>query len=395
VPQLRAHQNGNSSDAAAQLARLAVASATFRDHDTERREALAAELQDLSHRLSDGVLLHTCHRVELVSFGNDLSRLPGGLKRTTGLAAVERVLLVGSGLDSAVLAEEQVLGQVREAYRSALSHGTTGPVTNELLRRAIRFGKRVQSFAQPAGERSLADRAIAWIESRLGAVQGRTALVVGTGQMGRLLSMALAARGMRVTVASRSPDRAAAVAGELAGIHSASAIDEALDGPIEADVVAIAQRSGARLEARQLGADGMLVVDLSTPEAVTPDAAARLGARLLNLDRLGAAGSARRLSEAAERRLRREARQQAEAFADWLASRGTGDAIARLQARADEVRRRHVDRLRRRHCLDDAQAAEVEAMTVAMLGELLHEPIIRLRRDPGAANGVREAFGLE
>jgi glutamyl-tRNA reductase len=403
VPRLPAHQNGNSSDAAAQLERLVVASATFRDHDTERREALAAQVEELTGHLGDRVVLHTCHRVELISFpadGEGLGWLPAGLEQATGHAAAERVLLIASGLDSAVLAEEQVLGQVREAYRSALESGTTGPVTNELLRRAIRFGKRVQSFAQPGGERSLADRAIHWLDEQATVRDGvaRNAMVLGTGQMGRDLATAMAARGMRVTIASRSADRAVALAGALpdATRHRASTIAEALARRIAADVVAIALRSGStRLEARHFGAQRPLVIDLSTPRTVAPDVAAQLGARLLDLDRLGAGASARRLTEAAERRLRGEARAEATAFAAWLNGRGSGDAIALLHARADEVRRHHFERLRRRRRLDDAQAAEVEAMTVAMLGELLHEPIVRLRQDPHAAARVREVFGLE
>jgi glutamyl-tRNA reductase len=390
-----------SSDAL--LKRLVVASATFRDHDTDGREVLAAALGATADGLGERVLLHTCHRVELIAYSGideDLADLPRILEQRSGRAAAERVLLVASGLDSAVLAEEQVLGQVRDAYRVALSRGQTGPVVNELLRRAIRFGKRVQSFAQPIGDRSLADRAMRWVEERmeLAARPPMTALVVGTGEMGRILAGRLASDGSRVTVASRDGDRAARLVAELPHPerHAAILISEALDRPLTHDVVAIAVRSGkTRLEVRHLGAEPPLVVDLSSPSAVTAEAAERLGERLLDLDRLGAAADARRLSADVERRLRAEAADEATAFAAWLEVRASGDAIARLRAHGEEVRRRHVDRLRLRSSLDEEQAAAVEAMTVAMFGELLHGPTVRLRQDPDAAARVREVFGIE
>ena len=393
---------GASVPGAAELSRLVVASATFRDHDTGRREALAATLDARAGGLPEHVVLHTCHRVELIAFtgaAGRLPNLPGTFQRTSGWAAAERVMLVASGLDSAVLAEEQVLGQVRDAYRSALSRSQTGPVINELLRRSIRFGKRVQSFAQPIGDRSLADRAMRWIEQRV-SPPGRplAALVVGTGEMGRVLAAGLATGGSSVTVASRNGERAARLVAELPHPerHAATLISDALAGPLHHDVVAIAVRGGTtRLDSRHLDGRHLLVVDLSSPSVVMPDLAEQLGERLLDLDRLGVGGEARRLSATVERRLRKEAGAEASGFAAWLEVHASGDAIAMLRAHGEGVRRRHLERLRLKGSLDDEQVAAVEAMTAAMLGELLHGPTLRLRHDPDAAARVREVFGIE
>ena len=403
MPPVLTHPSGAPLDGAAQLDRLVVASATFRDHDTVRREALAATLGATASSLADSVLLHTCHRVELIAFvgpGGRLPDLPQRMERAIGSAAAERIMLVAGGLDSAVLAEEQVLGQVRDAYRSALSRGQTGPVVNELLRRSIRFGKRVQSLAQPMGDRSLADRAMHWIEERTPSLSGQpvNALVVGTGEMGRVLAALLAAGGAWVTVASRNGDRAARLVAELPhpSRHQATLISDAFKGPLRHDVIAIAVRSStALLEPRHLTGHDLLVIDLSSPAAVTADAAEGLGERLLDLDRLGVAAEARRLSADVEHRLREEARAEAIGFSEWLEVRASGNAIAMLRSHGEEVRRRHLDRLRLKGSLDDAQAAAVEAMTVAMLGELLHRPTLRLRQDPDAAARVREVFGIE
>jgi glutamyl-tRNA reductase len=390
-------------DRGAQLERLVVASATFRDVDTGAREMLAAGLEKRSSGIGERVLIHTCHRVELIAFvagAQDLAGLPDAMHRSSGLAAAERVMLVAGGLDSTVLAEEQVLGQVRDAYQSALKRGQTGPVTNELLRRAIRFGKRVRSFAQPIGDRSLADRAMRWVEQRLVVSNGRPphALVIGTGEMGRALAANFAAQGARITVASRSGEHAERVVAGLpqGARHDAALTSEVLAGTLRHDIVAIAVSSGkTQLEARHLGSQLPLVVDLSSPNAVTADAAARLGERLLDLDRLGVASEALRLPLHVERRLRQEARAEASGFAAWPEVRASGDAIAMLRAHGEDVRRRHVERLRLKSSLDEAQAAAVEAMTVALLGELLHGPTLRLREDPDAAARVREVFGIE
>ncbi len=364
---------------------------------------LAEALEERPSGIGEHVLLHTCHRVELITFGfarNDLAELPDAMQRSSGLAAAERVMLVAGGFDSVVLGEEQVLGQVRDAYQSALGSGQTGSVTNELLRRAIRFGKRVRSFAQPIGDRSLADRAARWVEERLAAPSERPlrALVVGTGEMGRVLATHFATLGAWVTVASRSGDRAEDGIAALphSKRHRAALISEIWAGPLSYDVVAIAVRGGkTRLESRHLDGEHLLVVDLSSPSAVMADAATRLGERMLDLDRLGVAIEAGRLSTAVERRLRAEALAEAQAFAAWLDVRASGDGIAMLRAYGDEVRRRHLERLRLRSSLDEEQAAAVEAMTVAMFGELLHGPTIRLRHDPDAAARVREVFGIE
>ena len=403
MPPVLPHPSGVPVDGASQLDRLVVASATFRDHDTSRREALAATLDAQTQSLADCVLLHTCHRVELIAFagpGGQLADLPGKLKRTSGLAAAERIMLVAAGLHSAVVAEEQVLGQVRDAYQSALNRGQTGPVINELLRRSIRFGKRVQSFAQPIGDRSLADRAMHWFGKQMPSPLGRevAALVVGTGEMGRVLATRLASYGARVTLASRDGERAARLVADLPhpGRHGATLISDALAGPLSYDVVAIAVRSGkTRLESGHLDGERLLVIDLSSPSAVTADAAARLGERLLDLDRLGVAGEAGRLSADVERRLRVDAHAEARAFAAWLEVRASGDGIAMLRAHGEEVRQRHLERLRLKSTLDEEQVAAVEAMTVAMFGELLHAPTLRLRHDPAAAARVREVFGIE
>ena len=379
---------------------LVVLSATYRERGTEEREALAEALLQRKGFVEQ-VSLHTCHRIELIAVlaHGELPPAHPGLGLARGAEAAERVFLVAGGLDSAVVAEEQVLGQVREAYEGARAAGATGPVLNELLQRAIRFGKRVRSEVQPRTDRGLADRALGWAAQRLDPGAGRAALVIGTGEMGGLVAASLAARGMTVTVGSRSVERAERVVAGLPNSdhHRAVSLERGLRQAANQDVVAIAVRSATNLlDASHLLSGRLpLVIDLSAPPAVTRAAADLLGDRLLDLDRLGAPSSTHRLSYAAEHRLRAAASGEARGFVTWWAQRSSGDGIATLHAHADEIRERHLERLRRRADLTPEQLTAVEATAAAMLGELLHAPTLRLQREPAARDVVARVFGLD
>jgi|SRR5579859_113588 len=398
VAELRSHRP-RSSDATPDLARFTVIGATYREMDTDAREDLAAVLKRRDEGFAEELVLHTCHRVEKfgVLAGGQQPDLPSGTILHRGVTAIERVFLVVGGFDSAIVGEEQILGQVREAFQDTLDAGTAGPLLGELMRRAIRFGKRVRSEARPSGERSLADRAAQWLIARIAQQPAATALVIGTGEMGRQLAMRLAAAGASVTVASRHLGRAAQLANRLPhpGRHAAVELELVLSSPLEFDAVAIALRGGtAPVTETHVSADRMHVVDLSAPRSVTSGAASALGERLLDLDDLGAA-QATTLPPAAETRLRVEAHREAIRFATWLELRSSGEGIALLRHHADEVRERHLARLGARAGLSADQAEAVGAMTEALVAELLHVPTIQLRRDPDAAQRVREVFGID
>lgn len=373
---------------------ISVRFATFRDQPAPERARIAAELAAV--RDDERVLLDTCHRVELVTVHRD-TRPTTNASVVRGRDAVNRVFEVAAGFDSAVVAEEQLLGQVRTAYEAALATGSTGPVLNELFRRALRFGRRVRTHARPGSDRSLADRGVAWLSERLSA-SGRVT-VVGTGEMGRLVAGRLAAAGHPVTVVSGSAERAGRLLEALPGsshrVSVGTLTAEALDG-VKAIVLAIRPRAPV-LTAELLGVgEPPWVLDLSSPSAVEPGIAEELGARLLTIDALGAlAGAVPVLPEAVERRLRGELAAEVERFAAWLAGRRGADAVTVLHREADALRRRHLDRLRNRARLDPDQLAAVDAAVAAMFGELLHGPTVEIRRGGADAQLVRRLFGID
>lgn len=366
---------------------ISIRFSTYRDLHGDERAALAATLAD--SEAEERVLIDTCHRVELVTVG-----APGAAD-ATGRDAVHRVFEVVAGFDSAVVAEEQLLGQVRGAYEAALARRETGPILNELFRRALRFGRRVRAHARPGTDRSLADPGVAWLLERLPA-RSRV-LAAGTGEMGRILAHRLAGAGHRIRLLSHSSERGGSLLEQLPGsdnhLQVGSLSAEAVHA---ADAISLAVRTREPiLDASLLAGARPWVLDLSAPPAVNADARNVLDDRLLTLDQIGTrAGGRQVLEPAVERRLRAELDREVERYIAWLVARGGGDAIALLHREADAVRRRHLDRLRSRAGLDDQQLAAVDAASAAMLGELLHGPSVELRRGGTDAATIRRLFGL-
>lgn len=376
------------------LDRIRVRFATFRAQSAQERDDLFRGGPPAD--AAEHVILDTCHRVELVSVEDGAETMTDGAQ-LTGRAAVTRVYEVVAGFDSAVVAEEQLLGQVRGAYEAALAAGSTGPILNELFRRALRFGRSVRSHARPGSDRSLADRGAAWLDERLDGMPA-SVVVAGTGEMGRIVATRTAERGHRVIVVSASTERGGRLLERLPGDgHSLQVGAVTADTLATGDALALAVRARSPvLTAALIEHGGPWVLDLSAPPAVDAAAAALLGDRLMTLDTLATlAGSAPVLDPAVERRLRADMVHEVDGFVAWLDARRGADALALLHGEAAAVRRRHLARLRRHTSLDTSQLEAVEAAATAMVGELLHHPSIELRRGGADADTVRRLFGLE
>jgi glutamyl-tRNA reductase len=372
--------------------RLEVRFTTFRDSTADRRARLAEDLR--LRRAREAVLIDTCHRVEFISVDADQGTPPA---QARGAEAVRRVFEVVGGFDSAILAEEQMLGQVRMAYDEALASGRSGPILNELMQRALRFGRRVRSHARPGTDRSLADLAVRWLRERV-EVDARV-VVAGTGEMGRLVAARLSDAGHPITLVSQSAERGGRALESLSRKDHRLAVGRLTQHLLRgAPGIALAVRASEPALTADLLSSGTepWVVDLSSPSAVDAAARDRLGERLIDIDRLDERHVARPvLTARAEARLRRELDGEVEAFVAWFEGRRSVDAVALLRREAETVRRRHLDRLRRRTSLDEDQLAAVEASSAAMVNELLHGPIVELRHGGADAATVRRIFRME
>ena len=253
------------------------------------RERFASRLRAETHR--QALILETCHRVEAYTTQTDddpltelTSMMPAG-GRVLPEIAVRHAVSVAAGRDSVVLGEDQILHQLRQALEASRTSGSLEPEVDRLFALALYAGRRIRSW-RSGRQRSMADVALDEVERSIGQVRGHHVLVVGAGQMGELMARAAVSAGASVTIASRSIDRARAVAtatGCLAavvdpGVEASRfvAVFVALGGPwiIGASTVEVLVGSGA------------VLVDLSVPGAVQRSLADGLGSRLMTADDL-------------------------------------------------------------------------------------------------------------
>ena len=368
----------------------------------------ASQLADGFTALRD--FIAETHELPVAELGDSFYRLAGP-------AAIDHLGRVACGLDSMILGEPQILGQVTEAYALALGQGACGPVLSALFQAATRAGKRARTETgisrNPA---SLSSVAVKLAEKVMGAAsQPRTladcqVLVVGAGEMAGLAVEALRARGAaRITVVNRTQARAADLAERwgaraLTFEHLGQALAEAdiaissTDAPhfvITADTAqpALAERPGRPL----------VLIDIAVPRDVEPEVRNLPNVHYFDIDDLEAHlnGSLAERRQAVPR-VEAIAGEEMGRFSDWLSGLEVAPIIAGLRARADAIRRAEVDKtLRRLPNLTDGERQHIESMAEALVNKLLHEPTGRLKA--AASNGhaadyaaaVRDLFALD
>ncbi len=384
---------------------------------------LSKALHDLAGRehLSEVVVLSTCMRTEIYAvagrFHGAMSDVRNFLAGWSGLdperfgdhlysfyedGAASHLFQVASGIDSAILGEGEVLGQVRDAWDAAQAEGTAGPVLTRLFRHAIEVGKRARSeTAITRGITSLSQAAVAMAAERLGSLEGRSVLLVGAGDMGEGMAQALAAvPGIgQILVANRTWTKAAQLARrfggqpvELGGLGAALEQAEVLLTSTGAPGILL---EASDLEPALAGRHGrpLLVVDIAMPRDVDPGVGELDGVTLLNMDDLKAfveAGMAERSKEIPA--ISRIIAEEVDRFIELTAEREMAPLVAALRVRSEALRTAELDRYRARLAgLDDRQQAAVDALTRGLLAKLLHEPTIQLKNAAGSVQGEQLA----
>ena len=388
-------------------------------------DALPKALHDLRSRpnVSEAVVLATCNRTEVVvvaeRFHGAYADVRDFFADLTGLApdeitlhlagahddaAVAHLFRVAAGLDSAVVGEHEILGQLRSAWDVAREEGAARAALNLLFRHAIEVGKRVRTdTAIGRGTASVSHAAVELATERLGELAGRTVLVLGAGEMGEQMTVALGAAGAGdVVIANRTVARAADVAARVGGrAVTLAALEHEL---ATADVVLASTGAGGVVlddaTVRAALADRptrpLLIVDIAVPRNVDHAVGAIDGVTLLDLDDLrawAAKGMARRAGEvaAAEAIVAGEV----DRYLDVAQAREVAPLVALLHERGENVRQAELARARRKlGALDDEQWATVEALTRSMVAKLLHQPSVRLKTDAGSARAERNAAAL-
>ena len=392
---------------------------------------LPKALSDLSSRpnLAEAVLLSTCNRTEVYAVAerfhgayqdirdvlSDLVFLPpegfsDHLYTHHGRAAVAHLFSVAAGIDSAVVGESEILGQVREAWERAAEEGAAGPTLNMAFRHAIEVGKRVRTETGIGrGTTSVSQAAVAMAMERLGSLAGRRILVLGAGEMGEGMAVALAAAGAgEVMVANRTWERAVALAGRVGGravrlgdLPAALADVDVLLTSTGATSIMVEHADLAPAMAGRPDRP-LLVVDVAVPRDVDPAVAEVPGVTLLDMDdlrRFAEAGMAGRRREV--ERVRAIVADEVERWVEASSARSVAPLVAQLHERAEALREAELARFRARlDGLDERQREAVEALTRGVVAKLVHEPTVQLKAAAGSPRGerladaLRELFGL-
>jgi glutamyl-tRNA reductase len=383
----------------------------------------AALTQVEGHRygLQELAILSTCHRMEVyaVAGGEARQALTDLIAETTGTAravfephlywhldseAAVHLGHVAAGLDSLILGEPQILGQVVGAYEAARGQGAAGPALSGLFRMAIRAGKRARTeTAISRNPATLSSVAVKLAEAVAGELAAMRVLVVGAGEMAELAAAALRQRGAgSLTVVGRTLDRAEHLARRwgaraLTYEHLAQAVAEAdvaivsTSAPhvlIHLDLVRAALRTRPERP--------LLFVDLAVPRNVDPEVAGLPQVYYYDVDDLQA-----HLDDAlAERRKeipRVEAivAEEAAGFMYWLRGLEITPLIASLRAKAEAIRRAEVEKtLGYLPHLSEAERQRIQALTEALVNKLLHDPTLRLKAEAGNGDGAEYAAAI-
>lgn len=397
---------------------------------TELAQAKALSLLKSSGRLLEGVVLSTCNRSELYATtdGDEPDPIPVEawfhaihgfsdgilspyLYRMTDEAVIRHLFRVVSSLDSMVVGEQQILGQVKDAYLRSLDGQTTGVVLNRLFERALLVGKRVREQTDiGAGAVSVSSVAVELTKKIFKDLSQHTAMLIGAGETGELTTRYLTDHGIKsVVVANRTYERAAELAARFHG--TALNLEDGLKRMKDMDIVISSTGAPHYI----LGRDDMaaimharrnkpiFLIDIAVPRDIDPHVRSVYNVFLYDIDDLQTVvneNAGRREKEAtnAERIVEDEVLK----FLSWYQGLAVTPTITELRRQAEEIRAGEVERaLSSLSHLSEKDRKTVEQMSQSIINKLLHTPTVRLKSssDPGREiqhlHTLRHLFGLD
>ena len=319
-------------------------------------------------------------------------------------AAIRHLFEVACGLDSAVIGENEILGQVREAWSAAQSAGAARSTLNLLFRHALETGKRARSETGISrSTTSISFAAVEMARELLGTLAFRKVLIVGAGAMGEGVAVALSMNSTTdVTVINRTESRSRDLAERLGA--STRPMSDLRDALLETDVVVTCIGAGSfvldhesmdSIMSERAGRT-LFIVDIAVPRDVEETVGAITGVELRNLDDLRdwvRDGIEQREGEAAK--VSAIVAEEVESYTLASMARQAAPLIASMHAAAEEVRSAEVERHAKKLAeLTPEQRETVESLTRGILAKLLHEPSVRLKENAGTPQGERLADAL-
>ena len=383
-----------------------------------------------SEHIQEAIVLSTCNRTELYLVVGDsvqaeatalglladraqiaTTELAEHLYSHRNLDAARNLFRVAAGLESMIVGETEVLGQVKRSYEVAITQESTGLLSNRLFREGIAAGKRARHETAVSQLRvSVSTVAVELAANVLGDLRERRVLVIGAGETGELTAKALAERGVQtVFIANRRYDRAIGLAQRFGG--TALRFDEL---PIElqqTDIVVTSTSSPHTLvdheemalvmQARE--GRPILVIDTAVPRDFDPATRSLPGVHLYDIDDLQRVVEQNRSGREAEAlRAGAVVEEELQRFARWLDSLEVVPTIAALRKLATSIAEQTLaDNQNKWQSLSDSDRERVELITTAIINKFLHEPTVRIKRATVEGNGyqyaqvLRDLFGLE
>ena len=378
--------------------------------------------------IREAVVLSTCNRTEVYAvverFHAAFADIRDFFASTSGLpsadvtpmlysqhdeAAISHLFEVVSGLDSAVLGEHEIVGQVRSAWEKAMAEGVSKTTLNSLFRHALEAGKRARTETEIGrSTASVSHAAVEMAHDILESLTDKRVLVIGAGEMGEGVATALSRAGASVTVINRSAERGESLAEKLgAQVAPFSALEREISS---VDVIVACTGAGHLIidrdmvtRARTNTTQPLLIVDIALPRDVEHSVGEIKNVTLRDLDDLGrwaARGIEKRAGEV--ERVREILTEEIERFLIEQAQRQAAPLVAQLRQAAEAVRASEMERFAGRLSgLTDEQREVVESITRGIVAKLLHEPSVRLREAAGTPQGerlsaaIRDLFTLD
>lgn len=375
------------------------------------------------------VAISTCNRTEITVLADEARAARAGLVEVLahrgGVSTddLEDVLFtlsddevprhlfrVASGLDSMVVGEAEILGQVRRAHELAKAAGTSGPTLDRLFLDALSTGGRVRSETTIGhGAMSISSLAATVAERELGDLSGRNVVIIGAGETAELAAAAFHQRGVAALfVANRRATRAMCLAARFEG--GVAPLDRLPEMLVTADIVVAATASPHPILHRDAVAEvlperagrPLLLIDLAVPRDIEPSVGDLEGVVRYDLDTFGRVVEHNQTVREAEAILAEAiVDAERERFGQWMATRGVAPTIAAMHRQADDIVARVLtENAGRWETASTRDRARIEAVARAVATRILHEPTIRLRSlDPAAGHRrveiLRELFGLD
>ena len=405
---------------------LIVVGLSHKTAPVEIREKLAVPESRLGEALGrlcsyrgvkEGILLSTCNRVEVYSVVEDVESGYGRIQEFladthlslsseqltphlychTGDRAIAHLYRVAASLDSMIIGESQILGQIKDAFEVALAHKTTGVIMNKVVKKAISVAKRVRTETKIAEMAvSVSYAAVELAKKIFSNLAEKTVLLVGAGEMAKLAARHLIAQGVRqVRITTRTPQHAIDLADKFGG--TPIPFEQFREEMAIADIVLVSTGAAhyligaedVRRAVEKRGNRPMFLIDISVPRNIDPAVRHVDNAFLFDIDDLKLRvqqNRAERLQEA--EKAERMVVEEVMATIDWMKSLEVTPTIVALRSRVDEIKQAEVEKaLSRLAHLSPQDRELVENMASSIVNKLIHRTMMTLKAEVNSSNG--------